>query len=557
MAKTLNKDYISLHQHSIGSLRDCIITISDHVKYSLEHNKKYIAITDHGSISEWIELYNQTQKNNLIPIYGIEGYISFNRDKIKDGKPDHLILLATNKTGFKNIIKIHNDSWRNFYKKPIMSYDFLFNNNDGIIVTSGCYNGTLPKLIVNNENKQVDDYINKMKEVFKNRFYVELMFIEMKEQKELNKKLVMVAKKHNLPILINSDAHFLTEDDAKIHQLSLLLQSGKTIKDLKEKKAWEFSAKDLYLKDEKSLYRYFVENYYNDPIITKDVVCQATWNVNDITSSIEEIYLEHPPRLPHFKNGKKILTNMVMEGLIKKVEQGKIKNDKVDLYIERAKYEIETISKMDLVDYFLLIYDIVDWCKKNDIAVGPGRGCFLPSSKIEMCNGEFKQISDVVVGDFVRNRSYCDVVIDKMQFSINEKIVVLSTENCKDDICCTRDHKIMIYDEIHNKLKWRKAKDIIEGDILVKTQTFNKWNKGFVFGDRVVKKFENFYKGVVYDLTIGSDHSYNVNGYIVHNSVSASLVTWLIGITKLDPIENNFIFERFLNPARKTKLKII
>jgi DNA polymerase III subunit alpha len=414
--KGLNPNYVSLHQHSIGSLRDGIMKVEDHVNFALNKGKKYVAITDHGSVAEWIELYNQCAKKDLTPIFGVEGYIKEDRKaflKNKEGKINHIVLLALNEVGFKNIIKIHNEAWNNFYKKPIMSYDYIEENNEGVVLTTACLSGTLAKYLEEKDFANADKFVERMKDSFGDRFFIELMFIESEDQIERNRQLANIAKKHDVPMLINSDAHYVTEEDAEAHQLSLLLQSNKTIKDLEAGNAWSFSAKDLYLKDEKELYKFWSKHYKNDKIITREVVYQATWNVDKITSRVEEIYLEHPPRIPRFKNGYNNLKDLVINGFEEKIELNLIPEDRIDEYTERIGYELKTIKEMGLVDYFILIHDIVQWCHENDIGVGPGRG-----------------------------------------------------------------------------------------------------------------------------------------------SVSASLVTWLIDITKLDPIKHRFIFERFLNPARKTKLKV-
>jgi len=415
--KILNSNYIQIHTHSIGSLRDGIMKVRDHVQFAVKNEKKFVSITDHGSVSEWIELYSQCAKEEITPIYGIEGYIHLDRDSYleeKDGgKPNHILLLAQNEIGFNNIIKIHNDAWQHFYKKPIMSYDYLFEHSEGIIVGTACMGGTLPRYIQSKDFAEADKFIKKMKKHFPDRFYIELMLIDMDEQTELNRQLIQVAKKHNVPVVIGNDPHYMTLDDNKAHQISLLLQSKQTVKDLEEGKGWSFSAQDLWMKTEKDLYKDWKAKYSKDPIFTEDVFVEATWNVDKITDTIEDIYLEHPPRLPKYKGGKKILEQMVIDGFAEKVEQEVIPKDRIDEYAEQVKKELKTIEDLELIDYFLLIKEIHTFCDDNKIAVGPGRG-----------------------------------------------------------------------------------------------------------------------------------------------SVSASLVTFLIGITKLDPIKYNFIFERFLNPARKTKLKI-
>lgn len=413
----LNENYIALHVHSVNSLRDGIMKIKDLNDYAIKQKKRYVCVTDHGGIGGWIELYEQCNKNRLIPIFGIEGYIHLERNKYleeKEGKPDHIILLAQNEIGFKNIIKIHNDAWKHFYKKPIMSYEFLFNNSEGIIVATACVSGTLPKFLKEKNIIKADEYIETMKKNFPGRFFIELQIIDFEDQKTLNLQLIQMSKKHNIPTIITNDAHYLNPEDNSEHQLSLLLQSKQTVKDLEEGKGWEFTAQDLYMKNEQQLYTGWKQFYQNDPIFTEEVFIQSLNNSDLITNTIETVYLEHPPRLPHYENGPKKLKEMIIKGFGEKVEQGLIPEDQIDAYMERVKYEIKTINDLELVDYFLLINDIINFCDENSIAHGPGRG-----------------------------------------------------------------------------------------------------------------------------------------------SVSASLVTYLMGITKLDPIKYKFIFERFLNPARKTKLKFV
>jgi len=412
----LNPDWICTHSHSIGSLRDGIMRPIDIVGWHVKNNKKFVAITDHGSVSEWIELYTQCKANKVKPIYGIEGYILFDRQKYletKEGKPEHIVLLALNEVGFKNIIKVHNDSWENFYKKPIMSYETLFKNSEGVVASTACMSGTLSRRLKAKDIAGADEFIETMKKNFPDRFFIELMTIDMEEQDEINRQLIQMAKKHEVPLLVGNDPHYLTEEDKEAHQLSLLIQSNKTVKDLANGQGWRFSAQDLWLKNEKDIYKVWKERYSTDSIFTEEVLAQAIENSNLITKKVENIYLEHPPRLPKYPHGKKILEEMATEGFGEKLQLGLIPEDKIDFYMERVKYELKVIDDLELVDYFLLIKEIHEFCKENNIATGPGRG-----------------------------------------------------------------------------------------------------------------------------------------------SVSASLVTYLMGITKLDPIKHEFIFERFLNPARKTRLKI-
>lgn len=467
----LNPDYLNLHQHSIGSLRDGIIKPVDIVKWSLANNKKYACITDHGSISEWVSLYTECKNNHITPIFGIEGYILFKRDEYlekKEGKPEHIVLLALNEIGFYNIVKVHNDAWKHFYKKPIMDYAFLFQHSEGVVATTACASGTLNRRLIAKDFATADEFVETMKKNFPDRFFIELMMIDMVEQDEINRNLIQIAKKHNVPTLVNNDAHYLTQKDQKAHQLSLLLQSGQTVQDLENGKGWKFSATDLWMKNEKQLYQDWKNKYGNDPIFTEEVFEKSLWNSNLITSKVEEIYLEHPPRLPKYPNGKKILEQMAIDGFEEKVNAGLIPPDRIEEYSKRMRYELKVVEDLELIDYFLLIKDIYKFCKESDIAVGPGRGCFTPDSKVVMSDRIIKNISDIAKGDIIRNKNKNDEVVNVFQYDIEEELISLTIDG--KEFSCTKDHKIEVVK--FNKIQWIKAEDIKIGDAVVKIDTY-------------------------------------------------------------------------------------
>jgi DNA polymerase-3 subunit alpha len=472
--KELNPNYVQLHTHSVGSLRDGIMKVRDHVQFAVQHKKKFVSISDHGSISEWIELYTDCAKEKIQPIYGIEGYIHLDRDKYLEeknsgSKPGHILLLAQNEIGFKNIVRVHNDAWQHFYKRPIMSYDYLFDHTEGIIVGTACMGGTLSKYLIAKDIVGADNFIETMKEKFPNRFFVELMLIDMDEQTELNRQLIQIAKKHKVPVIVGNDPHYMTAEDNKAHQISLLLQSSQTVKDLESGKGWSFSAQDLWMKTEKDLYQDWKKKYSKDPIFTEEVFVEATWNVKKITDTIEEIYLEHPPRLPKYKNGKKLLEQITVDGFAEKVEEGIIPQDRVDEYIDRIKYELKTIDDLDLIDYFLLIKEIHTFCDKHAIAVGPGRGCFIRGSKVKTKDG-YKNIEEVQIGDVIYNKNGTDLVVNKFDYEVDEDLCKLIIDG--QEIICTSEHKFEVLRE--NKVFWIKAKNIKVDDMIVKIDTYQK-----------------------------------------------------------------------------------
>jgi DNA polymerase-3 subunit alpha len=377
ITKYKNESYINFHVHSIGSLRDGIITVSQHAKFAVANGKKFVPVTDHGSVSEWIELYNECKKHEVTPIYGIELYVVENRKKFmedKNGKPNHLCLFALNEDGFYNIIKIHNDAWQNHYKKPIADYQFLFENSNGIVASTACMAGSLARHLMEKDIASADEFALKMKEVFGDRFFIELMLIDMAEQKELNEELIKCSIRNNISTIITNDAHYLKPEHNKAHQISLLMQSNQTIKDLESGKGWKFSAQDLWLKNERDLLKDLLNDYKGNRHLTLTVFEQSMENCRMITDRIEEIYLEHPPRLPKFEEGEAVLREMIKKGYNKKLDREIIPIEKQEEYLSQIKKELRTIKDLELTDYFLLIKDIVDFCHKEDIGVGPGRG---------------------------------------------------------------------------------------------------------------------------------------------------------------------------------------
>lgn len=201
---------------------------------------------------------------------------------------------------------------------------------------------------------------------------------------------------------------------------------------------------------------------------------------------------------------------------------------------ERLEREMKVIEEGDVVDYFLMLRDIVNWCKKENILLGSGRGCFHPKSRIKTKNG-LKYIEDVEIGDIVQGEVGWNEVENKFIYNVNESLIKLELDNGK-EIFCTEDHKILTKNR-----GYVKAIELNETDILSEV------SEEIV---KLKKKVLIPYLGKVYDLQVKNNPSYNVEGVIVHNSSAGSLISYLLGLVNVNPLEYDLLFERFLTTGR-------
>lgn len=357
-------ELIPLHTHSVYSLLDALIKIEDYVAWGKYNNMPALALTDHASMAGSIKFYKECHKQNIKPILGMEAYMTLNLDEqIRDNY--HIILLAKNKTGWLNLIKLHNVSYYNFYYKPRITFEDLEKYSEGIIACSACLGGVIPKMILAQNMPKINEYITKFKSIFKDDFYLELQDHKIEQQKAVNLILVQLAKKYNIKLIATNDAHYPHKDDSFAHEVMLCNQTHKKISDTNR---MNFGTDEFYLKNTEEMRKAI--SYLGDGIFNK------------VLNSSEEIYnkiedydiLQHEYNYPTFGDKKDSLNKLVQlsqEGF-KKRFAGKSINTKE--YLARLKYELETIYKIGFTDYFLVLHDLYKFMDSADIATGFGRG---------------------------------------------------------------------------------------------------------------------------------------------------------------------------------------
>ncbi len=358
-------DFVHLHIHSEFSLLDGANRIKDLPVRAKELGMNAMAITDHGVMYGAIDFYKACKKEGIKPIIGCEVYVAprsrFDKEPNIDNKYNHLILLAKDNEGYKNLSKLVSIGFvEGYYYKPRIDLEVLEKYHKGLICLSACLAGSVNQALLNGETEKAEQIAMWHKNLFGEDYYIEIQNNGIKEQVLANQKLVQLARKLDIPLVATNDAHYLKKEDSYSHEVLLCIQTGKKMSD---EDRMRFETDELYVKSPEEMSSYFA----NFPDAIENTVKIA-----------EKCNVE-------FEFGHTILPNYdVPEGFathydyLEKLCYDGIKNrygeNPSNEILDRAKYELETVKKMGYVDYFLIVWDFIHYAKENDIPVGPGRG---------------------------------------------------------------------------------------------------------------------------------------------------------------------------------------
>ncbi|WP_296113247.1 DNA polymerase III subunit alpha [uncultured Anaerococcus sp.] len=360
----MTKKFTHLHLHTEYSLLDGFTRIDELLDRCKDLGMDSVAITDHGQMYGVIEFYKQARKRGIKPIIGCEVYVSERDHKIKDPTNRsyyHLILLAENNTGYKNLVKIVSEAYVNgFYYKPRVSFDFLKDKTEGLIALSACLNGEVNQRILEDDMEAAAETALRYQEAFgEDSYFLEIQDHGIDEQKKVNQGVVYLHRKLGIDMVATNDVHYINQDDAYYQDVLLCIQTGSLIKD---EDRMRMPNREFYLKDAETMAEIF-KDYEG-----------AIENTQKIAERCKVDIKFHEPHLPYYTKLPQGLTNLdylkllVNEGINEKYEESTRE------IVERVKKEIDVIDSMGYVDYFLIVWDFVNYARKNDIAVGPGRG---------------------------------------------------------------------------------------------------------------------------------------------------------------------------------------
>lgn len=358
-------EFVHLHIHSEFSLLDGANRIKDLPVRAKELGMKSMAITDHGVMYGAIDFYKACKKEGIKPIIGCEVYVAprsrHDKEPNIDNKYNHLILLAKNQQGYKNLSKLVSIGFtEGYYYKPRIDLEVLEKYHEGLICLSACLAGSVNQALLNGQNEKAEEIALWHKKVFGEDYYIEIQNNGIKEQVLANQKLVQLARKLEIPLVATNDAHYLRKEDAYNHEILLCIQTGKRMSD---EDRMRFETDELYVKSPEEMSEYF--SAFPDAIENTVKIADKCNVEFEFGHTILPNY-DVPPEFPtHYDFLKKLCDDGI------KKRYGDNPSEEV---IKRAEYEIGIIKKMGYVDYYLIVWDFIHYAKSHNIPVGPGRG---------------------------------------------------------------------------------------------------------------------------------------------------------------------------------------
>ena len=356
--------FTHLHLHTEYSLLDGACRISSLVEKLKDLGMTSCAITDHGVMYGAIDFYTAMTEAGIKPIIGMEAYVCRDRkDHTPAGRENsHLILLCENNTGYQNLMKLSSEAFlTGYYYKPRMDYDLIRKYHEGLICTSACLSGDLPKMLLNGQDESAHAYVREMQDIFgKNNFYIEIMDHGIREEKTVIPRLIALAREMEVPLVATNDCHYLEKKDADAQEVLMCIQTGKTLADSQR---MHMETGELYVKSEtemRELFRYVPDAVDNTVLIADR--CNVSFEFG-------KTRLPRYP-VPNGETAETMLRRLCEEGIRRLYPEA----NPGDEPWTRLEYELNTIIQMGFVDYFLIVWDFIHYAKSNDIMVGPGRG---------------------------------------------------------------------------------------------------------------------------------------------------------------------------------------
>ena len=409
----MNREFVHLHVHSEYSLLDGACRIKELCARAAQLGMKSLAITDHGVMFGVIDFYKEALKNGIKPIIGCEVYMAARsrHDKTpgQDAKSSHLILLAKNNEGYKNLTKLVSAGFtEGFYYRPRIDFELLERWGDGLIALSACLSGDIPAALADGDEKLASMLALKYKGIFGRDFYLELQDSGFPEQKTVNSSLIKLARKHDIPLTVTNDVHYIYSEDAKAQDILMCIQTGKTVND---DDRMQMITSELYLKsgDEMAArFKNFPEALANTEFIAD--MCDVGFEFNKTRLPKYKLpegetdafsYLSALCRLGFERRYGSVAPEGATAGATAGAETSAAAGaaegtetsasmgaapDGAALFgasplgaapsgaSERLDFELSVIKQMGFVDYFLIVWDFIRFARDNGIPVGPGRG---------------------------------------------------------------------------------------------------------------------------------------------------------------------------------------
>ena len=356
--------FVHLHLHSEYSLLDGACRIDGLMDRVKELGQTAVAITDHGVMYGCIDFYKAAKAAGVKPIIGCEVYVARRgmKDKVHgmDNDPYHLVLLCKDRRGYENLCYLVSEAFiHGFYGKPRVDLELLSRHHEGLIALSACLAGAVPQYLMREDYQGAKEYAMKLSEIFgEGNFYLELQDHGIDEQRPVNQGVQRLARETGLPLVVTNDAHYLRREDAKMQDVLLCIQTGKTVDDQNRMK---FQTEEFYVKSEEELRELFPG------------LDEAFENTAKIANRCNLEFTFHEYHLPAFPVPEGYTNEGYFRELCYQGFRERYPHQPKE-YADRLEYEIGVISSMGYVNYYLIVWDFIRYAKEQGIPVGPGRG---------------------------------------------------------------------------------------------------------------------------------------------------------------------------------------
>ena len=359
--------FVHLHLHSQYSLLDGSIKFDELVERAKNHSMPAVAVTDHGNLFGAYEFFEKAKARGVKPIIGCELYVTptLKLEKPSDGKNYHLTVLCMNERGYRNLSRLVTRGYfEGFYRRPRVDHEMLSEHNEGLIVLSGCMSSELSQAIFKKDIKEQVRIASTYKEIFGDRYYLEVQAIGLEEQRRVNRGLRKVGERLGIKLAATNDCHFLTKEDYRSHDTLLCIQTGSMVAD---QKRMRFQSDDFYVKTREEMARDMkgFEGALEESVRISER-CDFEFK-NDGYRFPEYV-------APEGKSLDEFIREISGKNLERILRENEIPGEAHEVYRQRLHSELDTICKMGFSAYFLVVSDFIFHAKKNDIPVGPGRG---------------------------------------------------------------------------------------------------------------------------------------------------------------------------------------
>ena len=367
-------DFVHLHLHTEYSILDGATRVEELFPRAKELGQKAVAITDHGNMFATLYFAEEAKKAGIKSIIGCEMYMTDDYSvKNKDTVTEHLILLCKDKTGYKNLILMDSIAYVDgFYGKPRCDYKTLFEHSEGLICLSACLAGRLPRLLLKGDYEGAKAHAAKMKEVFGEDYYIEIQDHGIEEQKRVNPMLIKIARELDIGLVATNDVHYLKKEDALLQEVMLAINTKSTMDDPSR---FRFETDEFYLKDGDEMAALFpsLPDAIENTVKIADKCSGEIFALSDKCEPIRDKSLTPGYVPPDGKTPYEYLKEIAENGLIRRYP-------KITQEIrERFDYELDVISSMGYLEYYLIVWDYINYAKEHGIPVGAGRGSGVSS----------------------------------------------------------------------------------------------------------------------------------------------------------------------------------